>query len=421
MFFYIFKNNLLISKTPYDREDFTRVDENVCENYTGNIFALTSMDCEVSRRTFIVSHESLLFLEKEDLSILNISNKIETNFIIPIWLKTAIEECRVISLNTNYPNFLESISYDAPKKWRIHVIGLGDVGATLLTGLKLLGHDNISVLGIYDKDSKKMDRLNFELSQILSCSGSENSISIIPLKEEELFNCDMFVFCVSVGIPAVGEENCDVRLTQFNGNRKVLNFYGEMARSKKFKGVFAVVSDPVDLLCKSLFENSNKSTDGIVDFLGLAPEQIRGYGLGVMNARAVYYSNLREDTKNYITEGRAFGPHGEGLIIVNSIDNYQVEPSNFLTEKTVNGNLEIRASGFKPYIAPALSSGALSIIDTIKGNFHYSSNFIGGTYMGCKNKFYNGCTENEMLNMKVSLLSKLNETYNLLNKLYADN
>jgi len=406
----------MISNKSVTRDDFLSIDEDFCKNYTGKIFALTSINCEASRRSFIVSNENLLFLDKEDLSILKSSNK--TNKTIPIWLKNAIKEKRVISLNTNYPNFLDAVTYPTPQKWRINVVGLGDVGATLLTGLKLLGHDAISSLGIYDKDSKKMDRLNFELSQILSCEGKENNLSITPLKEEDLFNCDMFVFCVSVGIPPIGKEQKDVRLVQFDGNRKILKVYGQMARDAKFKGVFAVVSDPVDLLCKSLFVDSNRNKDDTLDFQGLVPEQIRGYGLGVMNGRAAYYSTLREDTKNYLQEGRAFGPHGEGLIIANSIENFNESASDFLTEKTKAANLEVRATGFKPYIAPALSSGALSILDTIKGNFHYSSNFIGGTYMGCKNKFLNGCTENEILDLPVKLMNRLEHTYNLLNELY---
>lgn len=416
MFYYTFNNNLIISNTTIDRDNFISIDEDWCKNYHGKIFVLTSMDCNISRRSFIVSNKDLLFLEEEDLNLLKSSSR--NNIIIPEWLETAIKEKRVISLNSNYPNFLDAITYSSPKKWRVNVVGLGDVGATLLTGLRLLGHDVISTLGIYDKDSKKIHRLNFELSQILSCDGKENNISIVPLKEEDLFNCDMFVFCVSVGIPPVGKEQEDVRLVQFTGNRNVLKVYGQMARKAKFKGIFAVVSDPVDLLCKSLFEDSNKNENGILDFQGLAPEQIRGYGLGVMNARAAYYSNLMEDTKNYLQEGRAFGPHGEGLIIANSIENFNEEASDFLTEKTKTANLEVRAVGFKPYIAPALSSGALSIIDTIKGNYHYSSNFIGGTYMGCKNRFLNNCTENEILNIPKKLMTKLENTYELLNYLY---
>lgn len=419
MLYYIFKNRLIISKNIICKDGYFEVDESLANHYNGSVFLLNPTNPEISRRSFIISNKSMCFLEKEALDLLSSSN-IKNNLKeeIPLWLEEKINEGMVISLNPNYPNYEDVITYSPPKKWRVNVVGLGDVGTTLLTGLRLLGKNSIRSLGIYDVDENKVNRLKFELSQILSCNGTEVDIEIIPLKEEELFNCDMFVFCVSLGVPPVGKEEKDVRLIQFHGNRKILKHYGKLARECDFKGIFAVVSDPVDLLCKSLFEDSNRNEVGILDFKGLAPEQIRGYGLGVMNARAVYYSLMNSDTRNYIREGRAFGPHGEGLIIANSIENYNEETSELLTYKTKSANLEVRSSGFKPYIAPALSSGALSILDTIEGNYHYSANFLGGTFMGCKNRFIYGCTENEMLPLPSSLMKKLFETYKLLNKLY---
>lgn len=420
MFYYLFKNNLTISKTPIKKENYIEVTEDFCKNYHGKIFILNPMSPEISRRAFIVSNKAMLFLQSEDLTLLSSFEEDNNKDIsIPSWLEKSIEKGNVISLNPNYPSYEDVITLTPPSKWRVNVVGLGDVGATLLTGLRLLGTDHIDTLGIYDLDKNKVTRLNFELSQILSCNGNENSVKINPIKEDDLFNCDMFVFCVSVGVPPVGNEQKDVRLVQFQGNRKILKYYGNLARKANFKGVFAVVSDPVDLLCKSLFEDSNKNAEGVLDLKGLAPEQIRGYGLGVMNARAVYYSSFNNETKNYSKEGRAFGPHGEGLIIANSLENYNEEASDYLTTKTKTANLEVRSAGFKPYIAPALSSGSLSLLDTIKGNYHYSSNFIGGTFMGCKNKFLHGCTENEILPIPKPLMNKLEETYALLNKLYS--
>ena len=73
-----------------------------------------------------------------------------------------------------------------------------------------------------------------------------------------------------------------------------------------------------------------------------------------MNARASYYASQNKDYSHYLKEGRAFGPHGEGLIIADSIENYNEEISNYLTDKTKKANLEVRSIGFKPYVAPAL-------------------------------------------------------------------
>ncbi len=171
-------------------------------------------------------------------------------------------------------------------------------------------------------------------------------------------------------------------------------------------------------MCKVAFIESNKGEAGELDFKGLAPEQIRGYGLGVMNARACYYAIQDENTKHYVTEGRAFGPHGEGLIIADSIKDYNSEISEALTHRTKTANLEVRGTGFKPYVAPALSSGALPIIATINYKWHYSTTFIGGTFMGCRNRMIHGCTELETLDIPEDLFKKLLSTYELLDNLY---
>ncbi|MBZ9688336.1 lactate dehydrogenase [Clostridium estertheticum] len=412
MFYYICHEKLLISKEEYPIQE--EISESEAEKYIGMIYALNKLSPERGRRSFSVSHENFLFLKEENLNLL--VKPVAQALGLPQWLKTAIESNRVTSLNTMYPNWEQVLTYHQPIKWRINVVGLGDVGGTLLTGLKLLGVDKIQSLGLYDRDINRNERYKYELSQILSADMHESSIKIISLKEEEVFDCDMFVFCVSVGVPEVGSESTDVRLVQFEGNAKIIGHYATLARENNFKGIFAVVSDPVDLLCKSAYIESNKGSDGNMDFMGLAPEQIRGYGLGVMNARACYYASQQDATKHYMNEGRAFGPHGDGLIIADSIINYNEVLSDALTHSTKTANLEVRSTGFKPYIAPALSSGALSILATINSNWHYSATFIGGTFMGCKNRLLPSGIELETLELNEVLLHKLNSTYKLLSK-----
>ena len=410
MFYYMHNEKLLISDEKY--RNLKELSESEAEKYKGNIFALGKLSPEHARRSFSVSHENFLFIKEENLNLL--VKPITPNMSIPQWLKLAIADNRVTSLNTQYPNWQDVLTYNRPNKWRINVVGLGDVGGTLLTGLKLLGVEKIHSLGLFDKNTSRMERYKYELSQILSPDMKESSIDIISLKEEDVFDCDMFVFCVSVGVPEVGKESDDVRLIQFKGNAKIIGHYATLARTKNFKGLFAVVSDPVDFLCKTAFIESNKDSNLNMDFKGLAPEQIKGYGLGVMNARACYYASKQDDTKHYMHEGRAFGPHGEGLIIADSIEHYNEVLSDALTHKAKTANLEIRSTGFKPYIAPALSSGSLSILATINSQWHYSATFIGGTFMGCKNRLLPSGIELETLDLNESLLSKLNSTYKLL-------
>ncbi len=412
MFYYMLSEKLLISLDEYS--SFEEISESEAEKYKGMIFALSRLNPEKGRRSFSVSHENFLFLREENLNLL--VRPIDSNINLPQWIKLAIVSNRVTALNTEYPNWQEVLTYATPSKWRINVVGLGDVGGTLLTGLRLLGVANINSLGLYDRDVSRIERYKYELSQILSPDMKEDSIKIISLKEEEVFDCDMFVFCVSVGVPEVGKESTDVRLVQFEGNAKIISHYATLARNNGFKGVFAVVSDPVDLLCKAAFIASNKDSAGNMDFKGLAPEQIRGYGLGVMNARACYYAMQKDTTKHYLHEGRAFGPHGEGLVIADSIINYNEDLSEALTHSTKTANLQVRSAGFKPYIAPALSSGALSILATINSQWHYSATFIGGAFMGSKNRLLPSGTELETLDLSETLLSKLNSTYKLLSE-----
>jgi hypothetical protein len=420
--YYIYDEKILISK---DRLEYNlkEITEKEALNISGSFVLINPLDPSTARRSFAATDSDLLFISEENLEIIK-NSKLQNNFNFPLWINDKVQKTPVTVINSNYPNWkdvLDSLmpnQYNFPnKKWRVNVVGLGDVGGTLVTGLRLLGGDVLSSIGIYDKDENKIKRWEFEAAQIFSISNNEYP-EIIPLDENDLFNCDMFIFCVSVGVPEVGKEHKDVRMVQFEGNSKVLGIYAKLARKAGFKGIFAVVSDPVDLLCKVAFNESNKDDNGNLDFQGLASDQIRGYGLGVMNARACYYANKSDELKHYLSEGRAFGPHGEGLIIANSIEKYDEELSNMLTTKTKNANLDVRATGFKPYIAPALSSGALSLLATIRGEWHYSATFIGGTFFGAKNRLTEKGIELERINMCDSLFNKLMNTYNYLRSLY---
>lgn len=419
LLYYQLQNKILIANRKYP---FTAVSEDFASNYEGHVFAVNKLDPKKSRRSFCVTSPQNLFIEEENLYLLKDSNTENTN--LPHWIIEHINNRNITSVNTSYPSWQEVLSGGFPivaddnkdfKKWRITVVGLGDVGGTLITGLRLLGGDCISRINIFDKDENKMKRWEYECNQILSPSFEQSYPVVVPIKEDDLFNCDMFVFCVSVGVPEVGKEDVDVRLAQFQGNSKIISYYSKLSRINNFKGIFAVVSDPVDLLCKTVFDESNKDSSDTYDFNGLSPEQIRGYGLGVMNARASYYASQNKEHIHFLKNGRVFGPHGEGLVVADSIENYNDEISNYLTDKTKKANLEVRSIGFKPYVAPALSSGSLSLISTIKGDWHYSATFLGGAFMGCRNRLTSSGIELETHNfIPDSLFNNLQKTYNNL-------
>lgn len=261
----------------------------------------------------------------------------------------------------------------AGKKKRVHLFALGDVGSMLLTGLKLLGADCLSEIGIYDVREHVTERFEFEMNQILPPGETHSLPPVRILPEDELFDCDVFLFCASLRVPPVGEGG-DVRMAQFGANSGLVRQIAGRAAAAGHPGLFAVVSDPVDPLCRVAVE------------AGIPAPRVKGFGLGVMRARAAYYAAREERFASFLTEGRAFGPHGEDLVVANSLTHYDDVLSRELTEKTVRANLAMREMGFKPYIAPALSSGAHSVLAALRGEWHESSSWFDGIFFGARNR-----------------------------------
>ncbi len=409
--YYKHKGEYFFSFQEYD--NFNRIHEEDVKKNGGQLYFLNRLNPIKSRRSFLINHPSLLFIKKEGIELLLLDTKDYLD-LIPSWIIDKINKGLVFSLNTCYPNWEGILGQRLNKKWKVNLLALGDVGSTLLIGLRLLGEDYIDKIGIYDRKVNRLKRWKYELNQIRKPFDEDAFPPIYLLDRDELFDCDIFLFCASKGIPPVGSNIGDVRMAQFESNSEIIKEYAIMARNKGFKGIFAVVSDPVDLLCKVAFLESNKNEKGIYDFQGLASNQIIGYGLGVMNGRACFYAEKSKDTIHYLKEGRVFGPHGEGLIVADSVDNYDEKLSEYLTYKTLNANKEVRNLGFKPYVAPSLSSGALPIIATIKGEWFYGSTYIGGAYMGSKCRLIDNQIEVEQLDMPLKLFNKIKDTYERL-------
>lgn len=278
---------------------------------------------------------------------------------------------------TGFPWLLETDS--RPKK--IHLAGLGDVGRTASLALKLMGSGSVSAIGLYDLNTDQCRRMEMELNQIQNPCGEPAFPPVVLLTDDTLFDCDIFLFCATKAVPSLASGAKDVRIAQYEANRKIVAMYAAEASAHGFRGLFGVVSDPVDLLCLEALRCS-----------ALSPYQIQGFGLGVMFARSVYYADLLAaegcDLLSYRLQGRAFGPHGSGLVIANSTDpsEYCEELSLRLTDLTLHANLAVRALGFKPYLAPAVSSAALSVLGVIQGGWTDSAQYLGGLYFGARNR-----------------------------------
>ena len=263
---------------------------------------------------------------------------------------------------------------------RVTLVGLGDVGGTLLLALKLLGRE-LGELRIYDPNAAQCRRYELELNQVLPLDHPLPPVTVCT--EDTLFDCDLLLFTASRGVPPVGSGVADVRLAQYEKNRAMLRSYAAMAREAHFTGLFCQISDPVDPLACAVFRESNRNAAGEFDGCGLLPEQVQGFGLGVMAARARWCA--QEDGIDF-SNGRVYGPHGGGLVAANDPAAYDKAVSARLTERTVHANLEVRALGFKPYLAPALSSAAVSILSLVRGQPYYAALPLGGVWLGAQRR-----------------------------------
>lgn len=334
---------------------------------------------------------------------------------LPRELTNAIRAGRVRAVNLAHPRFEELMApLPRPEKVRVNLLALGDVGSTLLMGLRLMGGDVISSIGICDLREGVAQRWEFELNQI-QLPGPYDALPPVEIvSPEQLFDGDVFLFCASRFVPDTAVKTGDVRMAQYRLNRELAALYAQKARQARYRGLFCVVSDPVDPLCRAVLTESNRAPNGEMDYQGLFSHQVRGFGLGVMNARAAYYARKDPRFASFLTDGRSFGPHGEDLVIANSIRHYDDALSRLLTERTVHANLQMREMGFKPYVAPALSSGALSLLLCLRGRWHCSSTYLDGVFMGARNRVLPTGTELERLPLPQALQDRLQTTMDRL-------
>lgn len=334
---------------------------------------------------------------------------------LPRELTNAIRAGRVRAVNLAHPRFEELMApLPRPEKVRVNLLALGDVGSTLLMGLRLMGGDVISSIGICDLREGVAQRWEFELNQIQLPGPYDVLPPVEIVSPEQLFDGDVFLFCASRFVPDTAVKTGDVRMAQYRLNRELAALYAQKARQARYRGLFCVVSDPVDPLCRAVLTESNRAPSGEMDYQGLFSHQVRGFGLGVMNARAAYYARKDPRFASFLTEGRSFGPHGEDLVIANSIRHYDDALSRRLTEQAVRANLRMRELGFKPYIAPALSSGALSLLLCLRGQWHCSSTYLDGVFMGARNRVLPTGTELERLPLPQALQDRLQTTMDRL-------
>ena len=324
------------------------------------------------RAAFSVTALSQLTAAQEDVSWLD-SRRIPLTQTPPAeaaeWLPQGLR-----AVNFDHPRWREMAAWQpAAGKKRVHILAIGDVGSTIAMGLKLLAGDTVDVIGICDINEAAVKRWEFELNQVTWPWRYDAMPTVEIVPQERLFDCDAFLFVASKGIPPVGSGVQDVRMAQFQANRALVELYARKAREDRFRGLFCVISDPVDPLSRAALLASNRDENGVY--------------------------------------------HGTGLVIANSVEHYDDGLSRELTELALTANLKMRELGFKPYVAPALSSAALSVLLTLRGKWHYGSVCLGDMFMGVKNRYTAAGLETEDLPLPDALFRRLTETQDILREI----
>lgn len=345
---------------------------------------LVRRDPMLSRGYFAISQLGELY-EPEGLDSL-LPCQVPVPSAVPGSLGTFVAEQGASVLNVSFANGFSHLLAQGQRKregFRVTLVGLGDVGGAVLTGLVLLGKE-IAEIAIYDPNQALCARYEMEMNQILPVDDMPLP-RVTVCREEDLFRCDLLAFTASRGVPGLGSSAQDVRMAQLEANRTMIAPYARRAREAHFQGIFCQISDPVDHLAREVFLQSNRDERGCYDFAGLLPEQVQGFGLGVMWARAAYFARQKQIP---FDQGRVYGPHGQGLVVANHWGkDYEEDCSQMLTALTREANLRVRDLGFKPYIAPGLSSAAVSLVRLLRGEVHYGSVPCAGAYFGCRSQF----------------------------------
>ena len=147
MYYYKYKDKFLFSKIHIEELEKTTEDQIMdCQD---TIYFLNSMDPFSSRRGFMVKSPSQLEKSNEGLEILQTD---DNDSPIPDWIGKRIKDGNIKAINVSFPKWKEELD-DLPSHWRINVIALGDVGSTLLIGLRLLGSNMTIGCLLYTSDA----------------------------------------------------------------------------------------------------------------------------------------------------------------------------------------------------------------------------------------------------------------------------
>ena len=174
---------------------FYRVDETVCSSFQQLDLPPAAADARARVSAFLFERP----LERSRVQLGAVDAEV----------RDAIARGRLRAVNLRHPRWRELLTVAetlAPGKKRVHLLALGDVGSHILIGLRLLGGDVISRIGICDLNDKVAARWEFEANQIAPAFALDALPPVEIVAQDALFDCDVFIFAASAGVPPVGEN-----------------------------------------------------------------------------------------------------------------------------------------------------------------------------------------------------------------------
>ena len=168
----------------------------VAETAKGQPIFLYRRPPESGRAAFSATALSQLTAAREDVSWLD-SRRVAVTQAPPIeaaeWLTGGLR-----AVNFDHPRWRELAAWQ-PKagRKRVHILAIGDVGSTIAMGLKLLGGDTVSAIGICDINEAATKRWEFELNQVTLPWQYDAMPTVEIIPQERLFDCDAFLFVAS--------------------------------------------------------------------------------------------------------------------------------------------------------------------------------------------------------------------------------
>ncbi len=416
----------LLSALPLEAPFEPATLEEVCAG-DGPIYLVVRADARRHTAVWHLQHPAELIRTDRGLWLLSQKeiHAVDVSAVDPRLIE-AVKAGRVWAVNQNWDNWLvlaEEATRGVRRPTRIQLAALGNVGSTALLSLALLAKDDVAHIGVYDPNEPLTARWVAEVNQCAWPFQPRDIPPVYMLSEERLFeDCDVFIFAATAGIMAPGQEKGDVRQLQYEQNSRLVAHYAALARDQGFNGLFVILSDPVERLCQAALRAGGPDGE-VATARDLRPGQIVGSGLGVMHSRALVAASQspEEDAaRRYLSHGRAFGCHGDDLVLANDPSFYDDRASQRLSETVRHMNMNVRALGYKPYVAPAVSSGAMALLSMIRGDWHYSTVFLDGIHYGCANRRVGLSPDVEATQMDEALFARIHESFRHLKELVAD-